>query len=83
MALDAIRQDPPPIARLHTIEVPTAVAWGTFDESYTTAAMKYVANQVSGATYKEFETAHMVNLEQPDEINEWLSDWLEASFEES
>ena len=81
MALDAIRQEPPPIARLHTIAVPTAIAWGTFDESYTTAAMKYVAAQVEGATSKEFEAAHMINLEKPDEVNEWLHEWLEASFE--
>lgn len=81
MELEAIRQDPPPIARLHTIEVPTTIAWGKFDESYTTAAMKYVADQVRGATYREFETAHMVNLEQPDEVNQWLNQWLEASFE--
>lgn len=81
MALDAVRSDPPPIARLHTIQVPTAIAWGSFDESYTTAAMQYVANHVKGATSKEFETAHMVNLEKPDEVNQWLNEWLEAHFE--
>ena len=81
MALDAVRSDPPPIARLHTIQVPTAIAWGSFDESYTTAAMQYVANQVKGATSREFNTAHMVNLEMPDEVNEWINEWLEANFE--
>lgn len=77
---DTVRRNPPAGSQLHTIDIPTAVAYGTYDETYTTAAMKYVASKVKGATVKEFETAHMINLELPDEFNKWLGDWLEANF---
>ncbi len=80
-ALEQVLTEPPPIARLHTITVPTAIAWGTFDETFTTEAMKYVAGKVKGAVGKEFEAAHMINLEHPDDFNEFINEWLEANFD--
>ena len=79
-ALDALARDPPAGTQLHTLDIPTAVAYGVFDETYTTAAMQFVAMKVPGANIREFRTAHMVNLEAPDEFNEWLGEWLELSF---
>ena len=79
-ALETVEPDPPAAQQLNQINVPTAVAYGVFDETYTNAAMKHVAANVRGAYLKEFQTAHMVNLEAEDEFNRWLSDWLEVYF---
>ena len=80
MALDVVSRDPPASTKLHAIDVPTAVAYGTYDETETTAAMKHVGASIKDANVKEFKTAHMINLELPDDFNRWLSDWLEAKF---
>jgi pimeloyl-ACP methyl ester carboxylesterase len=79
-ALDTIARDPPAATQLHTLDIPVAVGYGTFDETYTTAAMQFLAMNVNGANAREFRTAHMVNLEVPDEFNQWLGEWLEENF---
>ena len=79
-ALDAAARDPPAGTLLHTLNIPVAVGYGVFDETYTTAAMQYVAMKVDGANVREFRTAHMVNLEASDEFNQWLGEWLEENF---
>ncbi|KAK3707644.1 hypothetical protein LTR37_011992 [Vermiconidia calcicola] len=79
-ALDTVTPEKPAGTLLHAIDVPVAVSYGVFDETYTTAAMKYLADKVPGATIREFRAAHMVNLEARDEFNKWLSDWLETNF---
>lgn len=79
-ALDTVQTEKPAGTLLHTIDVPVAVAIGTLDETYTIAAMKHVASNVKGAQSKEFETAHMVNMEMPDEFNKFLGKWLQANF---
>ena len=53
------------------------VAVGKYDESSTTKAMEYVAQYVHGTTLKEFETAHMINLERPSAFNVWLDLFLQ------
>ena len=79
-ALEAVARDPPAGTLLHTLDIPVAVAYGVFDETYTTMAMKYIGMKVKEANVREFRTAHMVNLEVPDEFNQWLSEWLEEHF---
>ena len=79
-ALEAVARDPPAGTLLHTLDIPVAVGYGVFDETYTTMAMKYVGTKVKGANVREFRTAHMVNLEVPDEFNQWLGEWLEEHF---
>lgn len=69
--------DPPAVGRLPEIKMPVAVAIGVLDESGTVAAMRYVAEHSEYATVKEFDAAHMINLEQPEEFNLWLEEWLE------
>ena len=64
-ALDPVQRNPPAGALLHTIDCPVAVAYGTYDETYTNAAMKHVAEKVQGATLKEFKSAHMVSILAP------------------
>lgn len=78
--LDVVHPETPAADMLHTIEVPVAVAYGIYDETYTIAAMKHVAEKVQGADVKEFAAAHMVNMEFPDEFNAWLAVWLETNF---
>ncbi|KAL2048853.1 hypothetical protein ABVK25_010911 [Lepraria finkii] len=68
--------DPPAAERLSQIKVKTMVALGRHDESSTIATMRYVAQHVQGAELKEFETAHMINLECPMEFNDWLGAFL-------
>ncbi|MCJ1472402.1 hypothetical protein MMC13_001050 [Lambiella insularis] len=75
-ALPGEELDPPAAGRLSEITVPVAVAVGVLDESGTVAAMRYVAEHCEYATIRDFSTAHMVNLEQPDEFNVWLEEWL-------
>ena len=79
-AFDTVTHEPAAGTQLGTIDVPACVAYGIYDETYTTAAMKYVAMKVQDVTVGEFKTAHMINLEVPDEFNEWLGSWLEANF---
>ena len=54
----------------------TAVATGKYDESSTTKSMEYIVQHVSGATLKEFDAAHMINLECPELFNAWLGAYL-------
>ncbi|KAK5166471.1 uncharacterized protein LTR77_008014 [Saxophila tyrrhenica] len=80
LALDTVEPETPAGHLLHTIEVPVAVAYGAYDETYTVAAMKHLGEHVRNAQVKEFETAHMVSMEMPDEFNKWLGKWLQAQF---
>ena len=68
--------------RLGEIKVPTAVAWGTYDETHTNEAMKHIAQGIKGATLREFRTAHMVNLEDPEGFDKWLEEFLDEHFGE-
>ena len=79
-SFDTVVREPASGTQLHTIDMPTAVGYGAYDETYTTAAMKHLGSNIKGATVREFQTAHMINLEVPDEFNEWLSEWLEGNF---
>lgn len=71
--------DPPAAKRLSDIKVKTMVAIGKYDESSTNATMRYAAQHIKGATLKEFEAAHMINLECPTEFNNWLGAYLDQS----
>lgn len=64
-------------ARVADISVPTLVAYGRYDETSTNEAMKYVAQRIPGAKLREFNAAHMINLESSLEFNEWLEEYLE------
>lgn len=39
--------------------------------------MRYLDQHYDPANVKEFDAAHMINMEFPDEINSWLEDWLD------
>lgn len=61
--------------------MPLAVAYGTYDETYTQVAMKHLASNVSSATLREFPAAHLINFELPDEFNKWMEEWLAELLE--
>ena len=79
-ALEDVSPEPVTSSRIHEIKVPAAVAYGTYDETSITAVMKHIGNTIPGANVKEFRTAHMINLEVPDEFNDWLGAWLDTYF---
>ncbi len=69
-------QNPPAVERRSEIKVKTIVAIGKHGESSTNAAMRYFAQHLPGAAVKEFEAAHMINLDCPVEFNQWLGAYL-------
>lgn len=76
-ALEPKEAEPPVADRLHQIGIPVAVAYGVYDATYTKAAMRGVADALQNATIREFEAAHLINMECEEEFDWWLSDWLQ------
>jgi 3-oxoadipate enol-lactonase len=68
--------EPQAYGRLQDIHIPTMSVQGSFDESGTNASMDLVAERVPGARREVFETAHMVNMEQPERFNALLAEFL-------
>jgi pimeloyl-ACP methyl ester carboxylesterase len=68
--------DPPANARLGEVRVPTLVLIGTADEPGGVLNGRNVAASVRGARLEEFETAHMIQLEQPARFNQIVLDFL-------
>ena len=64
--------DPPAEQRLADLEVPLLVMYGTLDEPSTSESMRHLAASVPGSRIEVFETAHMINLEEPDRFNALL-----------
>jgi len=71
--------DPPAAGRLGELKAPLLVLLGTFDDPGTSESMRHLAEAVPGARLEVFETAHMLNLEQPERFNEVLRDFLDAN----
>ena len=80
LAIPSTKLDPPAVRRLSEIKVPVAVAIGDLDDSWTVAGMKLLAGSCPKSTVKHFDTAHMINLEEPEAFNDWLGSWLEKTF---
>jgi len=70
--------DPPAAGRLGDLKAPLLVLLGTFDEPGTSESMRHLRETVPGARLEVFDTAHMINLEQPERFNALLSEWLDA-----
>jgi pimeloyl-ACP methyl ester carboxylesterase len=69
---------PPAVERLAELRAPLLVIAGTLDDPGTTESMRFLAETVPGARYAEFETAHLINLEQPERFNRVLREFLDA-----
>jgi 3-oxoadipate enol-lactonase len=77
--LQPIRLEPPAVGRLEEIRVPTLAVFGTYDETGTIASMEYLAEHVRGARKAAFDTAHMVNMEQPERFDALVLDFLKQA----
>jgi 3-oxoadipate enol-lactonase len=71
--------EPPALERLGEITAPTLVLLGVYDFPETNAAMELLAARVSGAQLAAFESAHMVNMEQPERFNARVDEFLTAA----
>ncbi len=70
--------DPPAEQRLGELGAPLLVVVGTLDDPGTVDSMRHLAASVPGARLEELETAHMINLEEPDRFNALLREHLAA-----
>lgn len=70
--------EPPAAERLSEIRVPVAIAIGKYDETSTTDGLKVIAQKLKAKEVKEFETAHMINLEEGKEFNGWVEKYLHS-----
>jgi 3-oxoadipate enol-lactonase len=61
--------EPPAMERLGAMTTPTLVLLGSYDFPSGNVAMELLAARVQGAQKTAFETAHMVNMEQPEQFN--------------
>jgi 3-oxoadipate enol-lactonase len=73
--------EPPAMGRLGDIHVPTLVMLGGLDETVTTNMMNALAERVAGAQKVVFpDTAHMLNMEQPERFNTVVLDFLAGAL---
>ncbi len=70
---------PPAAEWLGDLRVPLLVLAGTLDDPGTTESMRYLASVVPNARLEEFETAHLINLEQPERFNRVLREFLDSA----
>jgi pimeloyl-ACP methyl ester carboxylesterase len=69
--------DPPAIGRLGEIGVPTLAILGSIDMPEIISIVDLIAQQVPGARKVVIpDVAHMVNLEEPEEFNELVLEFL-------
>ncbi len=73
------RLGPPAIGRLGEIRVPTLVIGGDLDQPHVVATTDRLAAEVAGARKALMAgTAHLPNMERPDEFNRLVLDFLAA-----
>jgi 3-oxoadipate enol-lactonase len=70
--------EPPAVERLGEMKTPTLVLLGVYDFPETNSAMEALAARIPGAKKMAFETAHMVNMEQPAQFNERVGAFFAA-----
>ncbi len=79
--LKPIVLDPPGVARLHEIKVPALILWGDLDTNYILAASPALADGIPGAQRAVMTgTAHLPNMERPEEFNRLVLDFLESAL---
>lgn len=71
--------DPGAVGRLGELAVPLLVMVGRFDEADTIAAGRFLA-ATTAAPLLEFDTAHMINLEQPEAVTRALLEFAAAIY---
>jgi pimeloyl-ACP methyl ester carboxylesterase len=69
---------PPAVERLGELRAPLLVLVGTLDDPGTVESMRFLASVVPGARLEQFETAHLINLEQPERFNRVLRAFVDS-----
>lgn len=70
---------PPGVGRLNEINVPALILWGNYDTNYILQASPALADGIRGARRAIISgTAHLPNMEKPDEFNRMVLDFLAA-----
>ena len=73
--------DPPAIARLGSVQAPTLILAGALDYPTTILASDLMAEGIPGAQKHIFaRSAHLPNMEQPDEFTRVVLDFLGAAL---
>lgn len=72
--------DPPAINRLHDIYAPTLVIIGELDQPRTLAACAFMARGIPHAETVTLQTAHLPNMERPDEFNQIVKAFLQRAL---
>lgn len=68
----------PAYERLADLSLPVLVIWGELDFPHVKECCRYLVDTIPSAGGKEIPgTAHLLNLEQPETINELLRDFLD------
>ncbi len=79
--LKPIVLDPPGVARMGEIKVPALIIWGDLDTNYILAASPALADGIPGAQRAIMPgTAHLPNMERPEEFNRIVLDFLAAAL---
>jgi len=72
--------EPPAAGRLHELTVPTLVVIGELDQPAPIAQCRFIAEQVASAETVTLRTAHLPNLERPEEFNDVLRGFLRRAL---
>ena len=63
--------------RLANLSLPTLVVWGELDFPHIQQRCRYLVDTIPAAIGRKIrDAAHLINLEQPHQINELLREWL-------
>ncbi len=77
--LTALAERSETCSSLKSIRVPTLIICGREDEVTPLAQSQFMQEQIKGSSLKIIDTAgHVSNLEQPDEFNEYLVEFLNS-----
>ena len=68
--------DPPAVGRLHEIVAPMLVVTGELDQPGMLEQAAFIAEHVPQAESVTLPTAHLPNMERPDEFNEIVRAFL-------
>jgi 3-oxoadipate enol-lactonase len=75
---DQRQLEPLAVGRLHEIDAPTLVIMGALDQPMEAEQSGYIAAHTRGARLVTMDTAHLPNMERPDEFNEIVLDFLRS-----
>lgn len=66
--------------KLPTLTIPTLIVWGSLDFPHIKERCHYLVNTIPAATGREIsDTAHLLNLEKPEYLNNLLQAFLSSS----